>query len=532
MGLRLLLAGALYSFLTTALLASAVDHQQQSLALALVSDPPQLDSAKATDQVSGMVLGHVMEGLLRYDQQNQLIPGVAESWQFNAEKAVFKLRRNARWSDGQPVTAGDFVFAWRRAVDPATASQYAFILYPVKHAEAINRGLMPPQSLGVQALDDYTLALELRAPTPHFLKLLTFATYLPQREDFYLQQANKYAANADKLLYNGPFKITEWVHDAKLLLEQNAHYWDIESIRLKRIDWAYFTADQSALLNLFRDSLIAETGLNAELLEVALEEGWTMHRSSTGAVYYLGFNYRDRQPTANADLRRALHLVFDPYELVNLVIGIPGYLPGLSFFPTWLKGERLAFRSEYPAVAHRPDYEQALRHLAKAKAALGEIPPLILLSGDTPSARKEAEYFQGLFERHLGLEVKIDTQVFKQRLAKMIQGKYDIVAAGWGPDYNDPLTFADLFTSWNKNNRGEYRNPELDGWVRVAERSFDPAERMKAFAEVQRIIYQDTVIIPTYEPSRILVAHPQLKGAIRRVVGVSPDYTRAWIAPK
>ena len=510
----------------------AVDVEQQTLRLSLASDPPQLNSTRTTDQVSGMVLGHVMEGLLRYDAQNHLQPAVAESYQRSASGMVFQLRRSARWSDDRPVTAHDFVFAWRTVVNPETASQYAFILYGIKNAEAINRGQMPVTELGVRALDDYTLEVALKGAQPHFLKLLAFPTYLPVRQDFY-EQHQDYGADADKLLYNGPFKITRWVHDAHLTIERNERYWNLVSVRLQKIDWAYFTADQTAILNLFRDQMIAETNLTAESLPLAMQERWRMQLSADGSVFYIGFNHRFGRPTANVDLRRAMHLVFNPYELVNLVLGLPGYLPGLSFFPIWLKGERLALRTEHPEPDHRPDVELALQHLERAKKALGvdEIPPLVLLSGNTSSARKEAEYFQNLFNRRLGLKIQIDSQVFKQRLAKMTAGNYDLVGAGWGPDYDDPLTFADLFTSWNKNNRGLYVNFELDRQVRIAANSHDVAVRMQAFAEVQRIIYEDTVVIPIYERGRVMVVHPQLRGVVRRVVGTNPDYSGAWIAP-
>lgn len=514
-------------------LATAVDATQQTLTLVLSGEPPQLDSTQATDQISGMVLGHVMEGLLRYDANNRLQPAVAESYRLTEQGVHFKLRPEARWSDGVPVTAHDFVFAWRKALDPATASQYAFILYPIKNAEAINKGELPPEALGVTAIDDHNLQVRYRGIEPHFLKLVAFQTYLPVREDFYQSQAGRYGADADTLLYNGPFVITKWVHGARLTLGRNSHYWQQADIRLRKIDWAYFTSDQNATLNLFRDGAIATAGLNAESLDIALQERWRMQRFADGSVFYLSFNYRPNRPTREFHLRRAMHLVFDPHELVNQVIGLPGYLPGLSLFPTWLLGKRLSFRAEYPAPDQPPNEALALAHLAQAKAALGVavMPPLSLLVGDSPSARKEAEYFQNLFHRTLGLTINIDAQIFKQRLAKMTTGEYDLVGAGWGPDYDDPLTFGDLFTSWNKNNRGRYANPALDHQVRIAENSRDVEVRMRAFAEVQRIIYEDSVIIPTYERGIIYVTHPQLRGALRRVVGASPDYTRAWIAP-
>lgn len=514
-------------------LATAVDATQQTITLALSSEPPQLDSTQATDQISGMILGHVMEGLLRYGTNNRLQPAVAESYRLTEQGVHFKLRPQARWSDGVPVTAHDFVFAWRKALDPATASQYAFILYPIKNAEAINKGELPPEMLGVTAIDDHNLQVRYRGIEPHFLKLVAFQTYLPVREDFYHRQAGRYGADADTLLYNGPFVITKWVHGARLTLGRNRHYWQQDDIQLRKIDWAYFTSDQNAILNLFRDGVIASANLTAESLEIALQERWRMQRFADGTLFYLSFNYRPNRPTNEFHLRRAMHLVFDPYELVNQVIGLPGYLPGLSLFPAWLQGVRLSFRTEYPALDHQPDEALALTHLAKAKAALGVdvMPPLSLLVGDSASARKEAEYFQNLFQRKLGLKINIDAQIFKQRLAKMTTGDYDLVGAGWGPDYDDPLTFGDLFTSWNKNNRGRYVNPALDRQVRIAENSRDAEVRMRAFAEVQRIIYEDTVVIPTYERGIVYVIHPQLRGAVRRVVGASQDYTRAWVAP-
>ena len=511
----------------------AVDAANSRIRLALTAEPPQLDSTQATDQVSGMVLGHVMEGLMRYDANNNLVPGIAAAYERLGQRITFTLRRDAKWSDGLPVTAHDFVFAWRRALDPDTGSQYAFILYPLQNAEAINKGELPPEALGVHALSAFRLQVNLRGAEPNFLQLLAFQTYLPVREDFFITAAGRYAADADQLLYNGPFVIAEWIHGARLLLARNPHYYDQESIHLQHIDWAYFTTDQSAVLNLFRDGAIATTDLSAESLSTALRDRLRMQTFADGSVFYLGFNYRPGRPTGNLDLRRALHLVFNPRELVSTVIGIPGYRPGLSLFPLWLKGERVSFRSEYPATPHRIDIAAAKVHLARARAALGvaKIPPLVFLVGDSQESRLEAEYFQNLFYRKLGLQIKIDAQIFKQRLAKMTAGEYDIVGAGWGPDYDDPMTFGDLFSSWNENNRGRYVNPALDAQVRIAENTVDQGLRMAAFGEIQRILYAETVIIPTYERSKIFVTHPQLQGVRRRVVGPNPDFSRAFIVP-
>ena len=171
----------------------------------MAEEPPQLDSTRATDQVSNFVLGHVMEGLTRYGKTGEIVPGVAESWELGETRAIFHLRADARWADGSPVTAHDFVFAWRTAVDPKTASEYAFILYPVKNAEAIGQGKLPTSALGVRARDDRTLEVELERPTGIFLGLTAFSTYLPLKEAFYRARPGRYAADAEDLLSNGPF---------------------------------------------------------------------------------------------------------------------------------------------------------------------------------------------------------------------------------------------------------------------------------------------------------------------------------------
>ena len=512
--------------------AQGVDPVTKRLTLHMSTEPPQLNSSLATDMLSGMVLGHVMEGLLRYDQNNQLAPGVAERWEIDAANATFHLRRDARWSDGQPVTAHDFVFAWRLAIDPQNASQYAFILHAIKNAEAITRGELPVDRLGARAVDDHTLQVELERPIAYFDKLVAFPTYFPIRQDFYERTSPRYGAEADTLLYNGPFALTRWVHGAHLRMEKNPTYWNRDSIRINVLDFPYITTNTNTALNLFKDNKIAHTGLAAENLDEAMKRRWQIQRFMDGSVFYVEYNHRDGRPTRNLNLRKAIQLATDPKELVYKVTKLPGYLPGESIFPVWLKGVDDFFRQEYPAPVPAPDLATAREHLRLAQAELGvaELPPLVLLTGDNPLSSVQSEYFQQVLRKNLGLEVKIDKQIFKQRLAKMTSGDFDMVMAGWGPDYDDPLTFGDLFASWNANNRGRYSNPELDRQVDIARSALDPKTRMDAFGEIQRILIEDAAILPNYERGSSYVVNPALKGLVRRAVGLDPDYTYAYIA--
>ncbi|MDC0238619.1 peptide ABC transporter substrate-binding protein [Gammaproteobacteria bacterium] len=347
--------------------STALDEVAGSVSLALSEEPPQLDSSRATDTVSGEILGHVMEGLLRYDEFNRIVPGVAERWEIGATTATFWLRNDALWSDGTQVTAHDFVFAWKTALDPQTASEYAFILYPIKNAEAINNGQLDTATLGATALNDNTLLVHLERPVAYFDSLLVFPTYFPIKQSFYADRQGRYGADASDLLYNGPFLIEKWIHGSQLRMVRNPHYWAQNRIRLNVIDYAYITSDVNATLNLFKDGKIAIAGLNSENLDDALQRRWKLERFNEGCVGYISFNHRSERLTRNRHLRKAMQLTMDTNELVYKVIAMPGNLPGVSFFPVWLKGVENQFRQEFPAPTTQVDIDRARLYLAQAK---------------------------------------------------------------------------------------------------------------------------------------------------------------------
>ena len=509
----------------------AVDVRVRAISIPLTQEPPQLDSTRTTDNISIMVLGHVIEGLLRYDVRGNLVPGVAERWDIGTERATFWLRDNAVWSDGKPVTAADFVFAWKTAVDPATASQYAFIFYAIKNAEAINAGKRGRNDLGVRAVSDRVLEVTFENPIAFFDKLVAFVSYLPAREDFYRSRAGRYGADAGDLLYNGPFRMTQWVHGARLRFEKNPTYWNRDAVKLDTIDVPYITSDGTALLNLYRDGRIASVDrLGAESLDQVLQQRWPLGRFSDGSGWVLLMNQRPERMTRNLNLRKALQLVNDNGELLNKVLKVPSYQPATSFFPSWLRGERALLRQEYPPTVVVPDTARAKQYLDAARRELGgTLSPLILLVDDTPGGGKHAEYVQNLLKRTLDLDVRIDKQIYKQRLAKAEAGDFDIVIYGWGPDYDDPLTFGDFFSSWNLNNQGRYNNPRLDEQVRLAQRSLDQRVRMAAFGEIQRMLIDDVVIIPNYERGSMFVQDARLRDVRRRAIGPEPDFSGAYL---
>lgn len=508
-----------------------VDAAAQRIRIVLKSEPPNLNSVRATDVVSSFVLNHIMEGLLQYDARNELIAGVAERWQLRDDGATFWLRRDARWSDGKPVTARDFVFAWQRVVDPVSVSQYAFALFPIANAERINRGELPSAALGVHAFDDYRLDVRFERPCPYFLGLTAFATYFPLREDFYRARGERYAADATDLLFNGPFMLTRWDHGARLTLTKNPRYWNAGATRLQEIDIPYITSDARAAFNLFEQGSTAMAQLDAATLPEATERGAPMQLFQTGGIYFLEFNLRPDRLTANVHVRRAVQALFSPEQLVNKVIGLPGNIAATSLFPTTVQGEAGSFREEFPVPPAPRGVALAQNELEQARRELNidAWPPLVLLAGTSNTAKKQAEYFQQLLQRGLGIPVRIDNQIFKQALEKMTRGDFDIAMAGWVPDFDDAITFGDLMASWNENNRGRYANPAYDALVHAANATGNQRVRMPLFAQMQKLLIDDVPILPTYESAEMYAIDPRLRGVSRARFAGDLDFRRAYV---
>lgn len=511
---------------TTVARATAVDFEKQQITIALTQEPPNLNTMRTTDLVSFFVLGHVMEGLLRYDRRGRLVPAVAESWQMTGREILFKLRADAAWSDGKPVTAKDFLFAWQKMVDPKFAAPYATIMYPIQNAEAIHQGSKAVATLGAQVIDERTLKVTLEVPMAYFPGMLVHSAFFPAREDFYLKQGELYGAEPENMLYNGPFTLSSWTHGASLVLDKNALYWNADEIVLNRIDVGYITEDNRARLNLFRDNAIAVARLDAETIKDAISQRLKVKTFVTGGIAYLQFNHRPTRVTHNLALRKAIQATLDPAVFVNRVIAVPGYKPSYSLFPSWINGAKKKFLDEYPPATDAFNLAKARQYMATAREQFPDgMPALTLLTVSSPTGLKIAEYVQGLLKSELGVDVKIDNQTFKQYLVKANSGDFDISIASWYPDFDDIMTYADLLAAKNPNNRGAYKNPQYDQWLEVIKKSPQGERRMQAGAELQKIIYQEVPIIPLLETGSAYLQHVKLKGLVRRVIGPDPDYT-------
>ncbi len=511
--------------------SEAVNAGSQTITVAMTQEPPNLNSMRMTDLVSFFVIGHVNEGLLRYDKRGRLSAGVAERWEVTQSRMVFWLRADAAWANGSPVTAHDFVYAWRRVNDPQEAAPFAAIMYPIKNAEKIQKGELPVENLGVRAEDDNKLVVDLERPCGYCLSLVSHGTFFPVQQAFHEKTGERFGAEASHLLANGPFMMTDWVHEASLVLKKNPHYWDAENIHLNQINVGYITADNRTRLNLFRDGSIALVRLGAETVKDALSEGMRLRTFSSGGVAYIWFNLKDDRPTANLHLRKAIQASFDPEVYVNQVIAIPGYRPTRTLFPAWIRGESGSFVKQHPPKQVPRGKEVAEGHMAQFRETYGDdaLAPLRLLTVASPTGTKVAEYFQGLMKQTLGLDMLVDQQTFKQYLSKARAGEFDLVFSSWYPDFDDLVTYADLLGSYNANNRGGYVSAEYDQLLDLLQSSTDEKERFNAAARMQEHIVTDVPLLPMAETGSAYLVHPKLKGVVRRVIGQDPDYTYARV---
>jgi oligopeptide transport system substrate-binding protein len=506
---------------------TGVDFQRKAISFNFLDEPKTLDSQKATDEISIMVQTHTSEGLTRMDPKNNPMPGIAESWVMKSPtEYIFKLRPQAVWMDGKPVTAHDFIYGWKRALDPKTASEYASILYPLKNARDINAGKKPLDDLGVKAIDDFTLDVQLESPTGYFLRLLSFVTYFPARKDIIEKYGDQYASEADKLISNGPFYVSEWKHNSSLKMTKNEKYWNKDAIGLNEINMPYLIRDDNSEYNMFKEGKYAlMRTISKELLPDAQANKLQIRKYNNGTIWYFQIN-TTRKITGNKNFRKAMQIVLDRNEFVTQVVGIPGAKPAFGLIPDYMPAVEKSFGEEFNREFKDSDVETAKKYLAAAKKELGltEIPELVVLASDVTTTRRDAEYFQRYFKEKLGVNLKLDFQTFKVRLERTTNKDFDLVISGWGPDYMDAMTFADLFTSWNGNNNTGWKSDKYDSEIKKAMGSVDQKVRVTAMLEAEKILLDEAPIIPYLQMSRVYVQDPRLTGVIRSPVGADPDF--------
>lgn len=477
-----------------------------------------MDAQIVSDGTSYTIIENTMEGLTQFDKDSNVIPAIAESWDVspNGLSYTFHIREDAKWSNGEPVRAQDFVFAWRRLADPRTGSETQFLMADtsgIKNAEAIAYRGADPETLGVKALDDRTLAVELDHPVPFFLSLLLFPSFYPANEAFFKAQGDRYGQGVENVLANGAFQLTYWDQGGSLsTVERNPYYYARDEVKVDGVSFVVIKDAQSALLA-YQNGDVDKIALTGELVEQFKDDPEC--RIIDGSfLWYVLCNHKNKF-LANPDFRLALAMGFDKQELCSGVLK-DGSHPADYFVPSMLATgpDGKDFRDGAPTYLHY-DKDKALEHWNAAKKALGfESVSLSLLVEDTESAIGVATYLQDALQKNLpGLTINLESMAKKARLQRERDREYELSLTRWGPDYADPMTYLDQFVS-NKTKIG-WTNAHYDEMIKEAssgKTALDPAARWQLMKDIEAELLKEAAVLPVYQKNSALLQKAYLTG--------------------
>ncbi|MDK3156780.1 peptide ABC transporter substrate-binding protein [Kamptonema cortianum] len=474
-------------------------------------EPESLDPALITAQADGRIVSSLFEGLTSRDAKGRIIPGVAESWDISGDGRTytFKIRDNARWSNGDRVTAQDFMWSWRRALLPETASKYSSQLYFIENAEAFNTGKITDFSeVGVSAPDDSTLVVHLTAPTPFFLDLTAFPTLMPVHRPSLEEHGDDWI-KPGKMVSNGPYQLEKWRINDRIRITANPYYWDKENVNLKTVD-ILPTTQAGTAFNLFYSGaadLILDRGLVPAMLFGELRKTDYFHSGPILAAYFYRFNVT-RPPFNDVRVRRALSLAVDKQRIVEKITKA-GEPVAHGIVPPGTQNYTSPVQGQY-------DPEQARKLLAEAGFPGGRgFPRMRLLYNKTELNEQIATELQQMWSSELGIPVDLEKQEFKVYLGTMSALDYDVARSSWIGDYNDANTFLSIFTTGDGNNRTGWSNAEFDALIARANREPDIAKREKIFQKAEKILIEDeAVLLPLYFNVAIHFFDPEKVGGV------------------
>ena len=477
------------------------------------SEPEWLDPSRCSDSTGGEIIWNTFEGLVQAHPQTLAPePALATHWEVSADgrRYTFHLRPS-QWSDGQALTAHDFVFAFRRLVDPQTASKYASNGFIFTGGAAIARGEAAVDSLGVRAVDDLTLEIDLVDPLPYFLNFLSFYSFMPIPRHLFAALDRRgidadFWTRPEHVVCNGPFRLTEWRFRQRMVFEKNPRYWDAVSVSLARVRVAMVESATTAL-NMYAagefDWPGGNTSLPAEFLD-HLASYQDFHRHPYLGVYFYWINTKV-PPLDDPRVRRALSLAIDRDALVKHVTR-GGQIAAADLVPDGLAGYHGLGLPVF-------DPDAARRLLAEAGHAGGVgLPPITLSFNTSEGHRQVAEALQAMWQRELGIDVTLANQEWKVFLANAEQMNFQLCRMGWIGDYADPYTFLELLRSDCGNNHSGWSNPAYDRLLQEANREADPEQRLALLRQAEALALADQPLLPLYVYTRCQVIKPYVRG--------------------
>ncbi len=507
--------------------------EAQVLNLLEGSDIPSLNPTLATDSVSFNVLNNVMEGLYRMDDEDNPTEGVAESHEVSEDGLTytFKIREGVTWSNGEPVTANDFEYGWKEVLNPDNGSQYAYVMSVIEGAEAYNLGEGERDAVGVTAVDDQTLEVKLTAPADYFLGLTSFGVFMPKLESFDQEQGENLGTSAETTLYNGPFKLESWEREQGWKMVKNEEYWDAEAVKLDEISFRVVKEVQTGV-NLYENGDVDRTGLTSELV-AQFQDSEDFSTVVEPTLFYLQFNSAV-EALDNQNIRNAIDRAYDKAAISETLLA-NGSIPANYLVPKdFVTGpDGNDFRDINGDIGGY-DPEEAKQLWEAGLEELGtDTVELEFLNYDSETAKQIGEFIKGELEKNLeGMTVTIKQQPFNNKLELESAGDFEMSFAGWGPDYQDPMTFVDLFVTDGPYNRGKWSNEEFDALIESAKTSTDAEQRWADLAAAEKIVLEESAISPVYQRGSARLTKPYVKDIVEHAFGADYSYKWAFIEGK
>lgn len=508
----------------TAIFTPKTVDAAKTISLNAGMEPTGLNTLTSTYAIEFSLFKHMYENLVTLDDDDNTVPGAAESWDYDEDTLTytFHLRKDGVWTNGDPVTAKDFEFAWSQALNPDVASDYAYFLYFIKNAEKYFNGEVTWDEVGVKVVDDYTLEVTLEQPTPYALFLFSFGTLAPINQRFYeAVGADLYSTEAQYFCTNGPFALTEWSHNDKIVMQKNDAWHGAADVEVEEIDWKIIT-DANAALSSFLAGDLDMVGLGTgELIKQATAAGATIQSYTDGTAFYIYFNNND-QYLSNVNLRRALFNAIDEQKEIDTVWQNDNE-PMTSFTAPGVSAtDGTSFAGKVGELyAPSRDQEKAKEYLATALSELGCTVDdlsahLSIDCGDSATSIAEASFYQEQWRQVLGIEVTVNSMITKQGSQNRKTGNYVMSVTGWGPDYNDPNTFLDLWVTDGGNNQTGFSNERYDELIDLASKETDLEKRESYFIECEQIIADQLPIGPAFWRAPSYACSDKIKGGMHR----------------
>ncbi len=522
-----------FAVLMLFVLTGAAAADGNKLIFSQEAEIPALDPQKSNSSPSFVVGNAVFENLVR-TVEGKPTPGAAQSWKISPDgKTITLTMRDSKWSDGKPVTAYDFEYAIKRLLDPNTAAQYAFAAYYIVGAEDYNLGKTKnADKVGVKAKDAKTLVITLINPTPYFLGYLGYNCFAPARKDIVEKYKEKYATTADTVVYNGPFILKEWKHEQRKLFTKNPYYWNKNAVKLDEVEILQIS-DTNTALSMFENGELDFVDVPANLFQQYSKQG-KAKVFYNGATDWMKFNVKPnpKKPwLANKNFRKAVSYAIDREAYCNLSTkGL--YVPSERFVLPMMMGVSKKYGAEYPLKFYSAKAQpaEAKKYMAAALKELKIKDPgtitLEYLIQDMEECRLMAEVLQQQLESTLGIKFKIRLVTRKQRADMEQKREYDVVYHGWMPDYDDPMTYLEIWTTNSSQNNSGYASPVYDKLINASLVEKDAKKRMDMMFKAEKTILDDAPLVSLHVRRKAWMANPKMKGMSRPLVGAEYDFVR------